>query len=283
MKSSAAPPLPRSRRFLAVPFVGKDAPSHASEYAHPDVAIGFSYLAYSYEGLRAADFQSTLPALRARSRASSAPSSRPAVGAVDRLGEGAPPRPRAARADEASPKCARRRARRLRSREAAASGGESDVESLLGGGDIRPLDRCCLCIWSTSNDAEYLRMLYHDAPPAIPARGRYYLENLVFPDTTAHQPSKLSANGQDLGGEMLFGVRIGFSGTPSSLLPLEMGECVYQKGDDAKMLRTLTAPEIVSVRKLPDDWSVRSLLERWRRCALLPHALIDAGALVTGF
>tara|TARA_B110001452_G_scaffold179219_1_gene150412 strand:- start:478 stop:636 length:159 start_codon:yes stop_codon:yes gene_type:complete len=32
---------------------------------------------------------------------------------------------------------------------------------------------------------------------------------------------------QDLGGEMLFSTRIAFSGTPSSLLPLEMGECVY--------------------------------------------------------
>jgi hypothetical protein len=34
--------LPRSRRFLAVPFVGKDAPSPSSEYAHPDVAIGLT-------------------------------------------------------------------------------------------------------------------------------------------------------------------------------------------------------------------------------------------------
>ena len=58
---------------------------------------------------------------------------------------------------------------------------------------------------------------------------RYYLETVVFPETTAHQATKLSANGQDLGGSMLFGTRIGFSGTPSSLLPLEMGECVYQK------------------------------------------------------
>ena len=33
---------------------------------------------------------------------------------------------------------------------------------------------------------------------------RYYLEGLVFPDTTAHQALKLSANGQDVGGEMLF-------------------------------------------------------------------------------
>ena len=63
---------------------------------------------------------------------------------------------------------------------------------------------------------------------------------------TAHQASKLSANGQDLGGEMLFGTRIGFSGTPSSLLPLEMGECVFQQGDDARMLRALTDPAVVS-------------------------------------
>ena len=48
--------LPRSRRFLAVPFVGKDAPSPSSEYAHPDVAIGLSYLAYRFEGLRKNDF-----------------------------------------------------------------------------------------------------------------------------------------------------------------------------------------------------------------------------------
>ena len=43
--------LPRSRRFLAVPFVGKDTPSAASEYAHPDVAIGLSILAYRLEVL----------------------------------------------------------------------------------------------------------------------------------------------------------------------------------------------------------------------------------------
>ena len=40
--------LPRSRRYLSVPFVGKDAPSHAAEFAHPDVAIGLTILAYRY-------------------------------------------------------------------------------------------------------------------------------------------------------------------------------------------------------------------------------------------
>eukprot|EP00965_Chrysotila_dentata_P249234 6208794-Pleurochrysis_carterae.AAC.2 len=42
--------LPRSRRYLAVPFVGKDTPSPSSEYAHPDVAIGLTILAYRYAG-----------------------------------------------------------------------------------------------------------------------------------------------------------------------------------------------------------------------------------------
>lgn len=31
---------------------GKDVPSRASEFAHPDVVIGLTILAYRYEGLR---------------------------------------------------------------------------------------------------------------------------------------------------------------------------------------------------------------------------------------
>ena len=34
--------LPRSRRYLAVPFVGKDAPSPSSEYAHAPFALAMS-------------------------------------------------------------------------------------------------------------------------------------------------------------------------------------------------------------------------------------------------
>ena len=46
------PLMPKTRRLLAVPFVGKDVPSAASEYAHPDVLIGLTILAYRYQGLR---------------------------------------------------------------------------------------------------------------------------------------------------------------------------------------------------------------------------------------
>ena len=75
MKSSSAhhslfvnvgPHSTKSRRLLAVPFVGKDVPSRASEFSHPDVVIGFSILAYRYEGLRRDDFRTLLRALRER-------------------------------------------------------------------------------------------------------------------------------------------------------------------------------------------------------------------------
>jgi hypothetical protein len=46
------PNMPRTRAKLGVPFVGKDVPSRSSEFAHPDIIIGLTVLAYRYEGLR---------------------------------------------------------------------------------------------------------------------------------------------------------------------------------------------------------------------------------------
>lgn len=39
------PNMPLSRVKLAIPFEGKDVPSRASEFAHPDTIIGLSILA----------------------------------------------------------------------------------------------------------------------------------------------------------------------------------------------------------------------------------------------
>ncbi len=36
------PHMPRSRFKLAIPFMGKDVPSRASEFAHPDIIIGLT-------------------------------------------------------------------------------------------------------------------------------------------------------------------------------------------------------------------------------------------------
>lgn len=41
--------VPRSRKFCAIPFVGKDVPSPASEFSFPDIVIGLTILAYRYQ------------------------------------------------------------------------------------------------------------------------------------------------------------------------------------------------------------------------------------------
>ena len=62
-RASASGSLPPARRLLAVPFVGKDVPSHAAEFAHPDALIGLTVLAYRHEGLRRSDFVGLLKLL----------------------------------------------------------------------------------------------------------------------------------------------------------------------------------------------------------------------------
>lgn len=96
------------------------------------------------------------------------------------------------------------------------------------------------------------------------------------------QRFKLSASGQSVGGDMLVGRRVGFSGTPSDLLPIELGQCDYETGDDGKMLSTVLSPSICSTYCLADGWNVPSLLQRIASSAVF-RALIDTGALITGF
>eukprot|EP00798_Chlamydomonas_sp_ICE-L_P024427 gene24427-10026_t len=50
--------------------------------------------------------------------------------------------------------------------------------------------------------------------------------------TMEYQNSKLSASGQEIGGNLVFGRRMGFSGTPSDLIPVEFGKCRFEEGDD---------------------------------------------------
>ncbi|CAM9994812.1 unnamed protein product, partial [Hapterophycus canaliculatus] len=111
----------------------------------------------------------------------------------------------------------------------------------------------------------------------------YYLDRLIFPETMEHRGLKLAANGQDVGGNMLFEVKLGFSGTPSDLLPLELGRCQFELGNTAMMVHYLTDPAVASHRMLGNDWSVAGLLGEVARSSDPPfHALIDGGALVTG-
>lgn len=56
--------IPGSRLRNAVPFVGKDSPSRASEFAQPDICAGLTILSFRYEGLRRTDLHGVVQVLR---------------------------------------------------------------------------------------------------------------------------------------------------------------------------------------------------------------------------
>ena len=116
----------------------------------------------------------------------------------------------------------------------------------------------------------------------LPHAVMYYLNEIIFPEVLAYQNLKLSACGQELGGDMLFGRRIGFSGTPSDILPQELGSCQYEKGSDGKVVHYLTHPAVVRHVNIPLGWSVASLLNYIATAQPPFLALIDTGALITG-
>jgi hypothetical protein len=108
---------------------------------------------------------------------------------------------------------------------------------------------------SNKEQMDKLFQLIRYEPLAI----HYYLQHSIFPYYMRSQRMKLSASGQAIGGDMLVGKRVGFSGTPSDLLPQELGRCDYETGDDGMMLTTcldrrVTSYEFIKVclTALPD-------------------------------
>lgn len=127
----------------------------------------------------------------------------------------------------------------------------------------------------TSGDPEQFEVLYRllwKEPLVI----KSLLFEIIFPLTLQHASQQLSSSGQELGGALLFPVRLGFSGTPSELLPLELGKTEFEPGTDGQVIHLLTSPEVVSIQLLRDDWDVNQLLNliASRTDA---HAFIDAG------
>ena len=98
------------------------------------------------------------------------------------------------------------------------------------------------------------------------------------------QKQKLSASGEDMGGSILFTRRIGFSGTPSDLLPRDLGKCQFEPGSEGAILHTLTDERVVSAFELGNDWNAKRVLDLIATAdgGTRYHALIDVGALITG-
>ena len=162
----------------------------------------------------------------------------------------------------------------------AASDGAVDVAAAAAAyeqeGEVVPLR---LLKRSNAEQMTKLFALLKRSPAAI----HWYLEQFVFPEFMRHQKVKLSASGQEVGGDLLFPRRIGFSGTPSDLLPVELGKCGYEEGSDGYMLQVLTDPALVSYALVEEAWTVESLLKGISNATDPPiRALIDTGALITG-
>ena len=130
------------------------------------------------------------------------------------------------------------------------------------------------------DDEQYATVynLLHGLPEMI----YYYLRNFIFPPTMRHQSMKLASSGQDVGGEMLCSHRVGFSGTPSNLIPIELGKLNYEKGSDGQMIYYLTSPKIMTCSVIRQEWNPRSLLLAIASGNPSFSALIDTGALITG-
>lgn len=115
----------------------------------------------------------------------------------------------------------------------------------------------------------------------VPAVVDHFVLNHVFPKVMNHQKQKLMASGIDMGSDMLFEKRLGFSGTTSDLLPTGM-TCDFEPGSEAKIVRTLTNPSVISTMDLQGDWDSQFILRTIATAKPRFHALIDVGALVTG-
>jgi len=241
---------PMTRLKLAVPFVGKDCPSRAAEFAQPDVLIGMTILGFRYEGMRISDLKEQIRSLKTSFQLEAGPKhSRPSSVLFQRW---------------------QRSARRL------------GLDRRKKRERLPPLE---LFQPSEPRQINALFAMLRLEPNCV----SHYLTHHVFPSTMHHQRVKICSSGQELGSRILFGRRIGFSGTPSSLLPSHLLPCHFEHGSEAKILYTLTNPDITTESPLSKEledsgkmWSAKGILDEICDSNLY-HALIDTGALITGY
>jgi hypothetical protein len=259
---------PKSRRLLAVPFVGKDRPSATSEFSHPDVLIGLSLIAYRINGLRMDNLKELITSVR-----------------EDMEDESGKP--------YSSRKACQRYVRWImeiggRVRGFSWSGVSlTDVKERdnTGWREFFDKDEVLMnSVWPLElvdvRDTEQISKLYQLLSHSVKA-SIHFLFNCAFPEALDHTPSVLVSSGQELGGEGLFGNRMGFSGTPNDLLPKGMGQCAYDLGCDGRIAATLASSSVVvGLEVLDPEWRPRTLLQRIVSEGKA-HALIDCGALVT--
>lgn len=111
---------------------------------------------------------------------------------------------------------------------------------------------------NTITGVQGLHRLLHKSPAVI----KYYLTEVIFPEFMSVQKQKISTSGVDLAGDLIFPARLGFSGTPSELLPASMGRCAFAETTQGEMVHTLSSPSIVKLVHIDSSaWSAKLLLD----------------------
>jgi hypothetical protein len=205
----ADPMVPRSRLKLAVPFVGKDVPSRASEFAHPDIIIGLTILAYRYSGLRVDDYNDITDRLTAQFSNEIGP-------ARDRV------------SSLRHEKWVWAAGGKIRGLKATRDGLPWVEHENLSDEQLSEKEVVQLKFLQKSNKEQMERLF--NLIKLEPSVVHHFLQNMIFPQYMRSQREKISASGQAVGGDMLVMKRVGFSGTPSDLLPQELGRCDYETG-----------------------------------------------------
>jgi hypothetical protein len=292
--SKADAHMPRTRVKLAIPFIGKDVPSRSSEFAHPDIILGLTILAYRYEGLRWADFEELIGNLRSslikelgpwKLRKSALRYSRwvrAAGGSIRGESKLAAPgslKPVDVVSNETIPSTG---PSLIRSISHLSELNEASAVAVPAKAEQAIVEVVSLRLLKRSNEQQ-MKKLY-DLIRKLPEAIHFYLENFIFPNYMDSKITKLSAAGQELGGEMLFSRRIGFSGTPSDLLPVELGKCGHERKSDGQMVSVMTSTNVCSYEIIEENWTPLSILDKIARANDdgRIHALIDTGALITG-
>ena len=199
------PSVPASRLLLAVPFKGLEQPSESAEFAHPDVAIGLTILAYRHEGLRPCDLRVVIVKLKAKMQNNSGPIEKRAEFVLWKDWT-----------------------------ENAIEVAERHGKSVLA---VDPLDSFMV---DNLTSFESAFALFQHFNPVID----HYLRLHVFPEVMRCQELKISSSGQCLGSSLLFQVclclnlvSLLFSFAPNAVGPIQ-----HLSGSPTLHERALIAP-----------------------------------------
>lgn len=93
----------------------------------------------------------------------------------------------------------------------------------------------------------------------LPQVVQYHLNTNVFPAVTPAQQVKLSTSGHDLGSGLVWKTVLGFTGTPSEMVPVKLLPVGFEAASEASIFTTLVSKTHVMSTHLP-AWTPLSLL-----------------------